>query len=75
VSYQIRAHNLLLHCCLPTQACTANPQEDEQGFPCITKLSKDPAVAPIVEDQHAINVFVAGALLCAAVCCCVLLLP
>jgi hypothetical protein len=45
------------------QSCSANPVEDEKGFPCTTKLAKDPAVAPIVEDQHAINVFVSGALL------------
>uniref|UniRef100_A0A383VZJ4 Peptidase M43 pregnancy-associated plasma-A domain-containing protein n=1 Tax=Tetradesmus obliquus TaxID=3088 RepID=A0A383VZJ4_TETOB len=43
------------------QACSANPPEDEKGFPCLTRLAQEPSVAPIVEDQHAINVFVAGA--------------
>jgi hypothetical protein len=53
---------LFLFARLPVlQSCSANPAEDDQGFPCITKLAKNPAVAPIVEDQHAINVFVAGA--------------
>jgi hypothetical protein len=60
------------------QSCSANPDEDEEGFPCITRLAKDPAVAPIVEDQHAINVFVAGEppllLPAAAACCCCCLL-